>query len=210
MAETLAQYFVDFLQNKIPNELIVFIVSLFPILELRGGMIVAKLLDVPFITAFLISFIGNMVPIPFILLFIKKDICLAAPLPRWARIIDKLEARSMSKSDQIEKYKEWGLLLFVAIPLPGTGGWTGALIASLFDLRIKKIASDYHARRFGCGLDYVTDRIWSLWRAGKLVLRRASFIKGRACPYRPAGSVLFCACRCKNASCICSGLFFSA
>ena len=54
MAETLAQYFVDFLQNKIPNELIVFIVSLFPILELRGGMIVAKLLDVPFITAFLI------------------------------------------------------------------------------------------------------------------------------------------------------------
>ena len=138
MAETLAQYFVDFLQNKIPNELIVFIVSLFPILELRGGMIVAKLLDVPFITAFLISFIGNMVPIPFILLFIKKIFAWLRRFPRWARIIDKLEARSMSKSDQIEKYKEWGLLLFVAIPLPGTGGWTGALIASLFDLRIKK------------------------------------------------------------------------
>ena len=138
MAETLAQYFVDFLQNKIPNELIVFIVSLFPILELRGGMIVAKLLDVPFITAFLISFIGNMVPIPFILLFIKKIFAWLRRCPRWARIIDKLEARSMSKSDQIEKYKEWGLLLFVAIPLPGTGGWTGALIASLFDLRIKK------------------------------------------------------------------------
>ena len=129
MAETLAQYFVDFLQNKIPNELIVFIVSLFPILELRGGMIVAKLLDVPFITAFLISFI---------LLFIKKIFAWLRRFPRWARIIDKLEARSMSKSDQIEKYKEWGLLLFVAIPLPGTGGWTGALIASLFDLRIKK------------------------------------------------------------------------
>ena len=96
MAETLAQYFVDFLQNKIPNELIVFIVSLFPILELRGGMIVAKLLDVPFITAFLISFIGNMVPIPFILLFIKKIFAWLRRFPRWARIIDKLEARSMS------------------------------------------------------------------------------------------------------------------
>lgn len=74
-------------------------------------MIVAKLLDVPFITAFLISFIGNMVPIPFILLFIKKIFAWLRRFPRWARIIDKLEARSMSKSDQIEKYKEWGLLL---------------------------------------------------------------------------------------------------
>ena len=79
-----------------------------------------------------------MVPIPFILLFIKKIFAWLRRFPRWARIIDKLEARSMSKSDQIEKYKEWGLLLFVAIPLPGTGGWTGALIASLLDLRIKK------------------------------------------------------------------------
>ncbi len=138
MAETLAQYFVDFFQNKIPNELIVFIVSLFPILELRGGMIVAKLLNVPFVTAFIISFVGNMVPIPFILLFIKKIFAWLRRFPRWAKIIDKLEARSMSKSDKIEKYKEWGLLFFVAIPLPGTGGWTGALIASLLDLRIKK------------------------------------------------------------------------
>ncbi|HIT54157.1 MAG TPA: small multi-drug export protein [Candidatus Fimivicinus intestinavium] len=138
MAETLAQYFVDFLQNKIPNELIVFIVSLFPVLELRGGMIVAKLLDVPFLSAFIISFIGNMVPIPFILLFIKKIFAWLRRFPRWSRIIDKLEARSMNKSDKIEKYKEWGLLIFVAIPLPGTGGWTGSLIAALLDLRIKK------------------------------------------------------------------------
>ena len=101
MAETLAQYFVDFFQNKIPNELIVFIVSLFPILELRGGMIVAKLLNVPFVTAFIISFVGNMVPIPFILLFIKKIFAWLRRFPRWAKIIDKLEARSMSKSDKI-------------------------------------------------------------------------------------------------------------
>lgn len=138
MAETLAQYFVDFFQNKIPNELIVFIVSLFPVLELRGGMIVAKLLDVPFLSAFVISFIGNMVPIPFILLFIKKIFAWLRRFPRWSKIIDKLETRSMNKSDKIEKYKEWGLLIFVAIPLPGTGGWTGALIAALLDLRIKK------------------------------------------------------------------------
>lgn len=56
----------------------------------------------------------------------------------FGKIVDKLEARSEKKKDTIVKYQEWGLLAFVAVPLPGTGGWTGALIAALMDLRMKK------------------------------------------------------------------------
>ena len=78
-----------------------------------------------------------MLPIPFILLFIRKIFTLLKKIPSVEKIIDKLEARSIRKADKIEKYRLWGLLLFVAIPLPGTGAWTGALIADLFDIRIK-------------------------------------------------------------------------
>ncbi|NLA77716.1 MAG: small multi-drug export protein [Clostridiales bacterium] len=138
MAEQLAQYFVELFGEKIPAELTVFIISLLPVLELRGGMIAARILGLPFLRAFIISFIGNMIPIPFILLFIRKIFDFLKRYKFWAKIIKRLELRSEKKSDKIVKYKEWGLLIFVALPLPGTGGWTGALIAALMDLRMKK------------------------------------------------------------------------
>ena len=137
MAESLAQTIVNFFQDKIPEELIVFIVSLLPVLELRGGLIAASLLDVDFIPAFIISYIANMIPIPFILLFIRKIFQFLRDKPFFGKIITKLEIRSMRKSATVKKYGQWGLLLFVAIPLPGTGGWTGALIAALMDMRIR-------------------------------------------------------------------------
>ncbi len=139
MVETIVESFVVFLEdNNIPTFLIPFIISLFPVLELRGGMIAAFILDVPFIQAFIASFIGNMIPIPFILLFIRKIFKLMRKIGPFGKIVDKMEARAEKKKGTILKYKEWGLLLFVAIPLPGTGGWTGALIAALMDLRMKK------------------------------------------------------------------------
>ncbi len=139
MVETIVESFVVFLEdNNIPTFLIPFIISLFPVLELRGGMIAAFILDVPFIQAFIASFIGNMIPIPFILLFIRKIFKLMRKIGPFVKIVDKMEARAEKKKGTILKYKEWGLLLFVAIPLPGTGGWTGALIAALMDLRMKK------------------------------------------------------------------------
>ena len=101
-------------------------------------MIAARLLELPFVEAFIICYIGNMIPIPFILLFIRKIFKWMRRYKTFAKIVDKLEARSEKKKDTIVKYQEWGLLAFVAIPLPGTGGWTGALIAALMDLRIKK------------------------------------------------------------------------
>ncbi len=138
MVETIVTSIVDFFQNTFPGELVAFLISLCPVLELRGGMIAARLLEIPFIQAFIICYIGNMLPIPFILLFIRKIFKWMRKYERFGKIVDKLEERSEKKKDTIVKYKEWGLLIFVAIPLPGTGGWTGALIAALMDLRFKK------------------------------------------------------------------------
>ncbi len=137
MSETIAEYIVGLLGDKISPEVIAFIVSMLPILELRGGLIAAKLMEVDFFKAFAICYIGNMLPIPFILLFIRKIFNLLKKIPAVEKAIVKLEARSIRKADKIEKYRLWGLLLFVGIPLPGTGAWTGALIADLFDIRIK-------------------------------------------------------------------------
>lgn len=138
MTENIVNSIVEFFQNDVPAQLIVFVISLFPVLELRGAMIAARLLDVDFFQAFIISYIGNMLPIPFILLFIRKIFAWMRRFKFFSKIVDKLEARSDKKKGAILKYKEWGLLLFVAIPLPGTGGWTGSLIAALMDLRMKK------------------------------------------------------------------------
>ena len=139
MVENIVNAFVEFLEsNNIPTQLIPFLVSLFPVLEIRGGMIAARALNIDFIQAFLVCYLGNMIPIPFILLFIRKIFVLMRKVEFFGKIVDKLEARAEKKKDTIVKYQEWGLLLFVAIPLPGTGGWTGALIAALMDLRMKK------------------------------------------------------------------------
>lgn len=139
MVNEIVEIFVEFLEsNNLPTAVIPFIISLFPVLELRGGMIAAFILGVPFVQAFIVCFLGNMLPIPFILLFIRKIFALMKKSKALAKIVDKMESRAEKKQDTIIKYKEWGLLIFVAIPLPGTGGWTGALIAALMDLRFKK------------------------------------------------------------------------
>jgi len=125
------------LLGAIPAELVVFIISLFPILECRGGMIAASLLGVNYWVALLISIVGNLLPIPFIFLFIEKIFNLMKKTKFFGKIVNKIEEKAMSKSEKITKYKKWGLLLFVGIPLPGTGAWTGALLAVLLKLNLK-------------------------------------------------------------------------
>lgn len=137
MTETIANTLVDFFGNKLPAELVIFLISMLPILELRGGLIAAALLGVPLPTAFAICFIGNILPIPFILLFIRKIFQFLRDKPGFRKIIPALEIRSMRQSEKVKRWRNWGLLAFVAIPLPGTGGWTGALIAALMDIRIR-------------------------------------------------------------------------
>ena len=137
MSEAIAEYLVNTLGDKFSGEIVAFIVSLLPILELRGGLVAAKLMNVEFVKAFIICYIGNMLPIPFILLFIRKIFNLLKKIPQVERILTKLEARSLRKAGNVKKYRLFGLLLFVGIPLPGTGAWTGALIADLLDIRVK-------------------------------------------------------------------------
>lgn len=138
MAETLAQTLVELFQDKIPPELTAFVISLLPILECRGGMIAARLLQIPFFKAFVICYLGNMLPIPFIILFIKKIFEFLRRFKFFEKIIVKLEGKTERNKEKVLRYKSWGLLLFVAIPLPGTGGWTGALMAALLDIDMKR------------------------------------------------------------------------
>lgn len=138
LAETIASTIVDLLQNKIPGELIAFFVSVLPILELRGGLIAANLLGVKLIPAFVLCFIGNMLPIPFILMFIEKIFDWLRNKKGLGSVVRYCEKKADKNKDKIEKYGLWGLLILVAIPLPGTGAWTGALVAALMRLDIKK------------------------------------------------------------------------
>ena len=134
----LAAAFAVTLGKYVSKEMVVFIISMIPILELRGGLIVSRLLEVPITTAIPLCIIGNIIPIPFILLFIKQVFKWMKKIKLFRGLIEKLENRAMSKSDSIKKYEFWGLVLFVGIPLPGTGAWTGSLIAALLDVDFKK------------------------------------------------------------------------
>lgn len=136
--EKLAAAFAVTLGKYVSKEIVVFIISMIPILELRGGLIVSSLLQVPITTAIPLCIIGNIIPIPFILLFIKQIFKWMKKIKLFRGLIEKLENRAMGKSDNIKKYEFWGLVLFVGIPLPGTGAWTGSLIAALLDVDFKK------------------------------------------------------------------------
>lgn len=138
MLEQVVTAILEFFTDKMPAGLTAFIISLMPILEIRGGMIASRILEIPFLKAFLICYVGNMVPLPFIILFIRKIFEFLRRFRLFRRIIEKLELKTEKNKDKILRYESWGLLLFVAIPLPGTGGWTGALMAALLDIRLKK------------------------------------------------------------------------
>lgn len=136
--DQIAMWFASTLGEYISAEAVVFIISMTPILELRGGLLVASILGVSITTAIPICIIGNIIPIPFILLFIQKIFKWLKRFPFCKKYIDKLENRAMGKSDSLKRGEFWGLALFVGIPLPGTGAWTGSLIASLLEIDFKK------------------------------------------------------------------------
>ena len=132
----IVELIVEKFGGKVAKELIVFVISMIPILELRGSILAAGFLKMEFLSTFIVAVIGNMLPIPFILLFIDK-IFEWLKKTKLKNIVEKLESRALSKSGQIQKYGKFGLFLFVAIPLPGTGAWTGALAASLLRMKPK-------------------------------------------------------------------------
>ena len=123
--------------GAIPNEIKLIIISMLPIIELRGAIPVGVLLGMPPIESFLISVVGNLIPIPFVILLGRPIFNWLKKTKLFARLMEKLEKRIEKKADSVMKKAALGLYIFVAIPLPGTGAWTGALIASMFDMRFK-------------------------------------------------------------------------
>lgn len=136
--QNLVQKIVDLFGSGMGKEIVVFIISMLPILELRGGLLAASILNLNFIPAYIISILGNCLPIPFVLLFLDKIFNWLKNFKTTKKIVVKLENKILSKKEKIEKYGYWGLLLFVGIPLPGTGAWTGAGLAVLLRLDRKK------------------------------------------------------------------------
>ena len=137
MAESIATWFAATFEG-LPHELIIFFVSMLPIVELRGGLILAPLFGMNIVKAILICLAGNIIPVPFILLFITKIMDWLKTTRILKGFAERLEKKAMGKSEKIARYEFWGIVLFVGIPLPGTGAWTGTLAASMLDLDFKK------------------------------------------------------------------------
>ena len=138
LAKTLVDAFSGLTSLKYGRELIVFIISLMPILELRGGLLAASLLNLNPLESYIIAVIGNIIPIPFILWFINNILNWMRKKKKLEKIVKWLDKKVIKHKDQIEKYGFWGLVLFVGIPLPGTGAWTGCLIAAVLEMNRKK------------------------------------------------------------------------
>ena len=119
--------------------LLTLLVSMVPVVELRGGIPFGVTAGLPVWAAFLAAVIGNLIPVPFIIVYIRRIFqWMRRRLPRLNRLVDKLEKKAHLKGQKVTKYKYLGLMLFVAIPLPGTGAWTGALAAAFLDMPLRK------------------------------------------------------------------------
>lgn len=128
-----------FLNTFFGKILTTFLVSMVPVIELRGAIPIGVARGLPFWAAVLVSVIGNLVPVPFIIIFIKKIFAfMREKMPKLNGLVTRLENKANSKSETVQKYAFWGLFIFVAVPLPGTGAWTGALIAAMLEMPLKK------------------------------------------------------------------------
>lgn len=121
--------------SALPEEWVVLIIAAMPIIELRGAIPVGVAMGLPTLEVFALAILGNLLPVPIILL-------LLGPIRRWANqwpvvgpVLRWAEERAWKRREQVEKYGFWGLVAFVGIPLPGTGAWTGSLIAVLLEIR---------------------------------------------------------------------------
>lgn len=138
VTERFALWFEGLFSEGVGGEIIAFLASMLPIIECRGGMIIAKSFQINFFKAFALCYIGNMIPMPFILLLIKRIFAFMKEHHILTGFIEKLEGKTDKNREKVLRYKQWGLLAFIAIPLPGTGGWTGSLFAALLDIDFKK------------------------------------------------------------------------
>jgi uncharacterized membrane protein len=159
----------DWLQGLPPTgqAVMTFFISMVPVIELRGAIPVAAVAGLPWYTAFFVSVVGNIAPVPFIVVYVRRIFLWMKDRSRLAGAVYRLEKRALAKADKMYRYELIGLCLFVAVPLPGTGAWTGALIAALLDMRLKNafpaiLIGVLLAASIITGLSYTAAGIFSL------------------------------------------------
>lgn len=116
-----------------------FFISMLPVVELRLGLPYGIALGLDYPLALTAAVLGNMLPVPFIILFIRQIFAwMRRHMPKLDGFVAKIESKAHLKGETVQKYGPLGLLIFVAIPLPGTGAWTGALVAAMMEMRLKR------------------------------------------------------------------------
>lgn len=127
------------MDTTVGNMLLTSLMSMVPVVELRGGIPFGVALGLTHWQALFAAIIGNIIPLPFIVVYIRRIFqWMRKHMPRLDRLVDKLETKAHLKGKTVTTYKYLGLMIFVAIPLPGTGGWTGALVAAFLDMRLRR------------------------------------------------------------------------
>lgn len=121
------------------DSLLTFLVAMVPVVELRGAIPFGVVRGLNLWTAIIASVLGNLVPVPFIILFIRRIFAwMRAHMPKLDGLVTRMEKKAEKNRAAVEKYAFWGLAILVAIPLPGTGAWTGALVAAMMEMRLKR------------------------------------------------------------------------
>ena len=145
---------LEWLQNNQLGEMVfTTLVSMVPVVELRGGLPFGVALGLPYWAAYLSAVVGNILPAPFIVVYIRRIFqWMRRRLPRLDHLVDRLEAKAHLKGRKVTKYKYLGLMLLVAVPLPGTGAWSGSLIAALLDVKMRYALPAVIAGVFAAGV----------------------------------------------------------
>ena len=134
MTEIIEQFFLEL----VGREWCVFLCAMIPIIELRGAIPLGAALGLHPVVNYLLAIAGNLLPVPFILLFIRKVLDWMERIPCFEKLVRWLRAKAEKGRGKVEKYAVIGLAIFVGVPLPGTGAWTGSLVAALMGMRFSK------------------------------------------------------------------------
>ena len=130
----------------------VFFISMVPLIELRGAIPVGTAMGLPFWLNYLVCVVGNVLPVPFLILFSEKVLVWCAKIPKVGGLFQKIIDKGQKKTAKIGRYELLSLLLFVAFPIPGTGAWSGSLVAALLHLPVKKASLAITLGVLLCGL----------------------------------------------------------
>lgn len=121
------------------NLFMTMVLAMVPVMELRGAIPIGVAAGLAVWEALLASIVGNMIPVPFIILFVRKVFAwMRARSQKLDNLVARFERKAAKQSEVVKKYEWFGLVILVAIPLPGTGAWTGALVAAMLDMRLKR------------------------------------------------------------------------